>query len=227
MKRTLLIFLITCTQSYGLFAQIMGKLYSEVPEISIIQATYYLSPLEFEYSKNTDEYNPVWIKAFYAAKNPKMFDDYPKEALLYFHKEMGATEESLQDFQNRYKPPREGHGVTHRYFFGEFEFVWSPKNRPPDTLRISMAQVHEPQKQADMNFLGDWKDKHGDYGNLLEIFIKDHGVYKNYPNDVLLSDLNHSGTDHDSFVRMLGQLPNYQISYVQDGKRIIKTICNK
>ena len=227
MKRTLLIFLIACTQSYALFAQIMGKLYSEVPEISIIQATYYLSPLEFEYSKNMDDYNPVWIKAFYATENPEMFEDFPQEALLYFHKDMGATKESLQDFQNRYEPPKEGHGVTYRYIFGEFEFIWSPKNRQPDTLLISMAQVYEQQKQADMDYLGDWKEKHGICGNLIEFFIKDDGIYKNYPNDVLLSDLKYSGRDHNSFVRMLAQLPSYQISYLQDGKRIFKTICNK
>lgn len=226
MKKTLLILLITSVQSYTLFAQIMGKLYSEVPEISIIQAIYYLSPLEFEYSKNMDEYNPVWLKAFYATENPEMFEDYPKDALPYFHKDMGATEESLRDFQNRYKPPKEGHGVTHRYIFGEFEFVWSPKNRPPDTLRISMAQVYEQQKQDDLNYLGDWKEKHGICGNLVEFFVKDHGIYKNYPNDVLLSDLNYSGRDHNSFVRMLSQLPSYQISYLQEGKRVFKTICN-
>ncbi len=227
MKRTLLIFLITCTQSYGLFAQIMGKLYSEAPEISIIQATYYLSPLEIAYEKNLDVYDPVWIKAYYAMSNPKMFDDYPREAQLYFHKDIGATEESLRDFQNRYKPPKEGHRVTHSYVFGEFEFIWSPQNRPPDTLRLCMLQVFEQQEQADMNYLGDWEGKHGNWGTELYLFIKDNGIYKNYPSDILFSDLRYSGRDHNSFVRMLDQLPSYQISYVQDGKRIIKTICNK
>ncbi|MEM9340913.1 MAG: hypothetical protein AAGA66_19415 [Bacteroidota bacterium] len=156
-----------------------GLPFKDLSKIEGVSVTYYVNPLRFSFGACEGSYQPDWLKAYYAMSNPRGFEDYPNEAINYYHESLPRTKERLQAFEQKIlNADSSDFPRPYMYVFGEIQFQLNEKGASQEfimtfayksptpleeSFNIDFSLMQQPQLKSGVSML---------------IYLKEEGVWK-------------------------------------------------
>lgn len=190
-------------------------------------------------------FSPVWLKGFCSTSIPTYFNRKAKDGLQYIHNSIKVSEESLQEFYNKWVPKPDPSIDLTTYILGDIffhdkssneKYIYSPAwraryNSPVRLSRLDVAKLGELNRDkldSTDAFFPFYRDDHGTY-----FFYKyEDDVYKKCFDLILVEVLK---WDLKSFsvyssakdiINLAGRQKTYVRSRLSNGKRIFEIVKN-
>jgi len=214
--------------------------------LKIDKVIYYKNPIELEYHVLTDTtFIPAWYNAYCVNSNIEHFTDYTKDAIKYFHKDMGVTKSMLQNYYNEVKASggtKDRIKSNEKFLFNSYLYIygeiWLTLKKTGEQYvlikglnsvnRIKNLRFNQSVKEK--NLKNERTDSIKNPVNSYLVFINSNDTLKlvdqfHVLNNVLTNGRKYSiGGDLANFKDILYRTPIYIQSEAINGKRIFETM---
>lgn len=191
-------------------------------------------------------FSPVWLKGFCSTSIPTYFYKKAKDGLQYVHSSINVSEESLQEFYNKWVPKPDPNIDLTRYILGDIYFhdkssnekyiycpAWGGRyNLPVRLSQLDTAKLGGRNRNKLDNsdaYYPFYRDDHGTYF----LYKYEDGVYKKcdglFLYGVLKWDTQASGGTFSSakgLIKLVDRQKTYTRSRLENRHRIFETVKN-
>jgi len=202
--------------------------FKDPSKVEIVEVVYYVNPLLFSFGPCSEKFQTNWFKSKYATSYVGAFDDFPNEALKYYHKSNPMSKEELAQFEETIlNADSSDYPLPYVYVFGEIHFKIDIDGSNKEFIVTFDHKNPTPLKKG---FNRDFDLK--DYPKLesgvgIFSFLKEDGLWKVPDQSMVYEIMDTDKVIRGGFSSMLDQLPTYQLSFIKNGEREFRTICNE